>query len=80
MELVGSLRGEVCVLKKPGGGKNMHSFFEGFSPVPMFILRPNRSKWLERRVINLLISVLDSNTNSPLSIKRMQKYQRACHM
>ena len=48
--LVGSVVGELRVLKKPGDGKNMYSVFEGFFPVPMCILRPNQVKWLERRV------------------------------
>ena len=67
MELVVSLSSEVRVLKKPGGGKNMHSVFERFFPVPMCILRPNRAKWSDRRVIPLTMSVLDSKTNEPPS-------------
>ena len=30
MELVVSVSVKVCVLNKPGGGKNMNSLFEGF--------------------------------------------------
>ena len=30
VELVGSVSGKVHALKKPGGRKKMHSFFEGF--------------------------------------------------
>ena len=42
MELVRSLVGGVQVLKEPGGGKNMHSVFEGFFTVTMRISRPKR--------------------------------------
>ena len=64
---MGSVISEVNVLKKPGGKKNMHSVFEGFSPVPMCISRPNQATGLERKVINISVSVLDSNTNAPPS-------------
>ena len=37
-----SVSGEVCVLKKLGGRKNMHSVFEGFFTVTMRISRPKR--------------------------------------
>ena len=40
-------------------------FLRGFFFVPIFILRPNWAKWLERRVINFSMSVLDSKANSP---------------
>ena len=63
-ELVGSVMGEVHVLKKTGGGNNMHSVSEGFFPVTMCISRPNQAKWLERKAIPLPVSVLDSNTNA----------------
>ena len=60
------MSGSVCVLMNLGGGVNMHSVFEVFS-VPMCISRLNKVKWSERRVIPLLISVLDSKTNAPSS-------------
>ena len=50
----------------------MHSVFERLSSVPMYILRTKREKWLERRVILLSVSVLDSKTNVPSSTKKMQ--------
>ena len=64
---MGSVGGEVRVLKKPGGGKKMHSVFEVFFPVPMCILRTNQAKWSERRVIHISVLVLDSNMNTPSS-------------
>ena len=30
------MNGSVCVLKKPGGGKNTHSVFEGFFCANMY--------------------------------------------
>ena len=66
MELVGSVSGKVRALKKPGGGKKTNSVFEGFF-VPMCILSPNQVKWSERKVINFLVSVMDSNKNEPSS-------------
>ena len=59
------MSGSVVVLKKPGGGGNTHSVFKVFFSVPMFVLRPNRENWSERREIPLLILVLDSKTNVP---------------
>ena len=35
VELAGSVSGKVRVLKKPGGGKKMHSVFERIFSVPM---------------------------------------------
>ena len=51
--------GIVRVLKKPGDGKNTHSVFDGFPPFPMCISSTNQEKWLERRVIHFLMSILD---------------------
>ena len=68
-ELVGSVGGGVRALNKLGGRKKMHSVFEGLFPVPIFISRQNWEKWLEKRVINLSISVLDS-----------KKMQRCLHI
>ena len=45
------MSGSVSVLKKPGGGKNTHSIFDGFSSVPICISSPNREKLLVRRVV-----------------------------
>ena len=67
MELVRSVCSEVYVLKKPGGGKNIHSVFEGVLYVPMFILSPNEAKRSERRVINISMLVSDSKTNTQSS-------------
>ena len=67
MESVGSVRVKVCVLNNPGIRKKMHSVFEGFFFVPMCILRPNQTKWLDRRVIHFSVLVLDSKTNVPSS-------------
>ena len=62
VELVESLSVEVCVMKKPGCGKKMNSVLKYFFPVPMCISRPNQAKWLERRVVPLAMSALDSKT------------------
>ena len=67
VEVMREVSGSVCVLKKPGRGKNTHSVFDVFLPVPMCISSPKRSKWPERRVIHFLMSVLDSKTNAPSS-------------
>ena len=40
--------------------------------MPMFISSPNRSKWLEKRVMACSMSVLDSKTNAPSSTYIMQ--------
>ena len=71
-----SLIGSVCALKKPGDRKNMNSVFKGFFSVPMCISRPNRAKWLDRRVIPLLMSVLDSKTKDPSSTYSMQNISK----
>ena len=67
MELVGSVGIGLRALNKHGGGKKIQSVFEGYFPVPICITRPNWGKWLERRVIPLSKSVLDSKTNVPSS-------------
>ena len=66
------MSGIVCVLKKPGGGENTHSVFDGVFSVPMCISSPKREKWSERRVIPFSMSVLDSKTNAPSSTYIMQ--------
>ena len=66
VEVVREVSGSVRVLKKPGGGENTHSVLEVFN-VLMCILRPNRAKWSEMRVIPFSMSVLDSKTNAPSS-------------
>ena len=63
---MGSVGGGVCVLKKPVVRNNIHSVWGDFS-VSMFISRPKRAKWLERRLIPLYILVLNSKTNATLS-------------
>ena len=50
VEVVREVSGIVRVVKKPGGGENMLSVFDGFFPVPMCISNPNWAKWSERRV------------------------------
>ena len=65
VKVVGSLSGEVHMLKKPGGRKKIYSVFEGFPPLIMCSPRPNRVKWSERRVIPLLMPVLYTKTNTP---------------
>ena len=67
VEVVREVSGIVRVVKKPGGGENMLSVFDGFFPVPMCISNPNWAKWSERRVTPFLMSVLDSKTNAPSS-------------
>ena len=61
-----SVSGEVCVLKKLGGRKNMHSVFEGFL-LFQCVFRGQTKQSLERRVIPIWMSVLVSNTNAPSS-------------
>ena len=41
VEVVREVSGSVRVLKKPGGGVNTHSVFEGVFFVPIFISSPN---------------------------------------
>ena len=72
VEVVREVSGIVRVLKKPGGGENTHSVFDVFFPDPMCISSLNQEKWLERRVIPFLMSVLDSKTNTPSSTQSMQ--------
>ena len=55
----------MSVLNKPVGGKKMNLVFEGVFPMPMCISRPNRAKWLERMMIPILMSFLDSKKSSP---------------
>ena len=80
MELVGSVSGKFCALNKPGGGKKMHSVFEGWVPVSMCILRSNRAKWLENRVSPFLMSVLDSQKMRRHLHKSSRRYLRAFHI
>ena len=51
VEVCREVSSSVCVLKKPGGGKNTHSVFVDFSFVPICISSPNRAKWSVRRVL-----------------------------
>ena len=72
VEVLIGVSGSVRVLKKPGGGKNTHSFFNDVFSVSICISSPNREKWSVRRVVPFSVSVLDSNTNAPSSTYIMQ--------
>ena len=59
-------------LKKMGAGRRCIHFLRDFSCANVH-LRPNLPKWLERSMINLSMSVLDSKTNAPSYTYIMQK-------
>ena len=54
-------------LKKPGGGKKKHSVFEGLSPFPTFIPRPNLENCVKMRVRPLMSVSRYSKGKAPSS-------------